>query len=58
MGLKVDGLPMESRLKYEITFARLSEIAPNEIIAHMSDPRVAKHMPLGETLTRPSLGSR
>lgn len=30
----------------KITFARLPEIAPNEIIAHMSDPRVAEHMPL------------
>lgn len=33
-------------LKHEITFARLSEIEPTEIIAHMSDPRVAEHMPL------------
>ncbi|MEM9249217.1 MAG: GNAT family N-acetyltransferase [Pseudomonadota bacterium] len=30
----------------EITFARLSEIEPAEIAAHMSDPRVADHMPL------------
>ena len=30
----------------KITFARLPEISPNEIIAHMSDPRVAEHMPL------------
>lgn len=30
----------------EITFARLTEIDPVEIIAHMSDPRVADHMPL------------
>ena len=29
-----------------ITFTRLSEIQPDEIIAHMSDPRVAEHMPL------------
>lgn len=29
-----------------ITFARLPEISPDEIIAHMSDPRVAEHMPL------------
>lgn len=29
-----------------ITFARLPDIPPEEIIAHMSDPRVAKHMPL------------
>ncbi len=30
----------------EITFARLPEIDPAQIIAHMSDPRVAEHMPL------------
>jgi hypothetical protein len=30
----------------EITFARLPEIAPEKIIAHMSDPRMAEHMPL------------
>ncbi len=30
----------------EITFARLSEIEPIEIAEHMSDPRVAEHMPL------------
>lgn len=30
----------------EITFGRLPEIAPEEIAAHMSDPRVAEHMPL------------
>jgi len=30
----------------KITFARLPDIAPGEIIAHMSDLRVAKHMPL------------
>ncbi len=29
-----------------ITFTRLTEIAPDRIIAHMSDPRVAEHMPL------------
>ncbi len=33
-------------MKDKITFARLPEIAPGEIIAHMSDPRVAEHMPL------------
>jgi len=33
-------------LKQTITFARLPEIEPDEIIAHMSDPRVAEHMPL------------
>lgn len=33
-------------MKREITFVRLSEIDPAEIVAHMSDPRVAEHMPL------------
>ncbi len=33
-------------MKHDITFARLPEVEPAEIIAHMSDPRVAKHMPL------------
>lgn len=33
-------------MKAEIAFARLSDIAPAEIAAHMSDPRVAEHMPL------------
>ena len=37
---------MTNAPKHEITFARLSDISPNEIIAHMSDPRVAEHMPL------------
>ncbi|MDO6729064.1 GNAT family N-acetyltransferase [Marinovum sp. 2_MG-2023] len=31
---------------HEINFTRLSEIDPSEIVAHMSDPRVAEHMPL------------
>lgn len=30
----------------DIVFARLPEIEPAEIVAHMSDPRVAEHMPL------------
>ncbi|MHA3980235.1 GNAT family N-acetyltransferase [Halovulum sp. GXIMD14794] len=30
----------------QITFARLPEIAPERILAHMTDPRVAEHMPL------------
>lgn len=34
----------------DIRFARLTEVSPEEILAHMSDARVAKHMPL---LTRP-----
>jgi hypothetical protein len=29
-----------------IVFARLADIAPDEILAHMSDPRVAAHLPL------------
>lgn len=29
-----------------ITFAQLRDVPREEIIAHMSDPRVAKHMPL------------
>jgi len=33
-------------LKSDIVFARLPEIEPAEIAAHMSDPRVAEHMPL------------
>ena len=39
-------MPKETTLKSEITFARLSEVEPTEIAAHMSDPRVAEHMPL------------
>lgn len=33
-------------MKHNITFARLSEVNLTEIISHMSDPRVADHMPL------------
>ena len=33
-------------MSYDITFARLSEVDPAQIAAHMSDPRVAEHMPL------------
>ena len=40
------GMPKEATLKTEIKFTRLSEIEPTEIAAHMSDPRVAEHMPL------------
>jgi hypothetical protein len=36
-------MPKTSR---EITFTRLPNIPAEEIIAHMSDPRVAEHMPL------------
>lgn len=37
-------MPIKSERK--ITFARLPDIPAAEIIAHMSDDRVAKHMPL------------
>jgi len=37
---------MTDRSEPKITFARLPDISPDEIIAHMSDPRVAEHMPL------------
>lgn len=30
----------------QLSFARLSDIPPEQILAHMSDPRVAAHMPL------------
>ena len=33
-------------MKNDITFARLTEVDPAEIADHMSDPRVAEHMPL------------
>lgn len=33
-------------MKNDITFARLTEVEPAEIADHMSDPRVAAHMPL------------
>ena len=37
---------MAATLKHQITFARLPDIEPDEIIAHMSDPRIGEHMPL------------
>ncbi|WP_226804089.1 GNAT family N-acetyltransferase [Amylibacter sp. SFDW26] len=37
---------MVSKSTHQITFTRLPAISPDEIIAHMSDPRVAEHMPL------------
>lgn len=37
---------MDTPMKYDITFTRLTEVDPTDIIAHMSDPRVAEHMPL------------
>ena len=33
-------------MKSEVKFVRLSEVDPAKILAHMSDPRVAEHMPL------------
>ncbi len=33
-------------MRNEITFTRLPRIEPGEIMSHMSDPRVAEHMPL------------
>ncbi len=33
-------------MKPAITFTRLPSIQPADIVAHMSDPRVARHMPL------------
>lgn len=33
-------------MKHHIVFTRLPAVDPGEIIAHMSDPRVAEHMPL------------
>lgn len=36
----------KSVLKPEITFVRLSDVEPDEIRVHMSDPRVAEHLPL------------
>ena len=33
-------------MNQDITFTRLPTIEPSEIAAHMSDPRVAEHMPL------------
>lgn len=37
---------MTTRPDFEISFARLPEISPDEIIEHMNDPRVTAHMPL------------
>ena len=37
-------------LSPSISFARLSEVPPAQLAAHMSDPRMAEHMPL---LTEP-----
>jgi len=37
---------MISKPQHHITFVRLPTISTDEIIAHMSDPRVGQHMPL------------
>lgn len=37
---------MSSPTPPRIAFARLTEVQPEAIIAHMSDPRVTEHMPL------------
>jgi len=33
-------------LTHEVTLSRLTDVAPSDIAAQMSDPRVAEHMPL------------
>jgi hypothetical protein len=42
------GIRTEMTIKsdHKLTFVRLPDISPDEIIAHMSDARVAEHMPL------------
>jgi hypothetical protein len=37
---------MRIKIAANIIFARLPDIPADEIVAHMSDPRVAEHMPL------------
>ncbi|WP_428645062.1 GNAT family N-acetyltransferase [Roseibium sp.] len=37
---------MSPNANADITFARLTAISPDELVAHMSDPRVGEHMPL------------
>lgn len=37
---------MHGKAVFDITWVRLSEIPVDEILRHMSDPRVARHMPL------------
>jgi len=37
-------MPVDSKI--EITFTRLSSVSPEELVTHMSDPRIAAHMPL------------
>ena len=38
--------PKDQNLEQDITFARLADVEPTVIAAHMSDRRVAAHMPL------------
>lgn len=40
------GIRIDVTVKPELAFARLPDISPDEIVTHMSDPRVAEHMPL------------
>lgn len=37
---------MPATQPHEITFSRLPTISPGTILAHMSDPRVSRHLPL------------
>ena len=37
---------MTAKPSHRLIFGRLPDVAPDVIIAHMSDPRVAEHMPL------------
>ncbi len=46
IGLKTQQHARARRMKHEIDFVRLPEVSPSDILAHMSDPRVAEHMPL------------
>jgi len=43
---EIDHITFITPTGQEITSVHLSDIAPDEIIAHMSDPRIAEHMPL------------
>lgn len=43
MGYTVEQMDDGSR---KLRFARLTEVAPQQIARHMSDPRMAEHMPL------------
>lgn len=41
-----DPIEMMVVMKDVVSFVRLTEIEPTEIASHMSDPRLAEHMPL------------